>query len=107
MTAAVLPVPRIPADNPMSEAKVALGRRLFYDQRLSVNGTQSCATCHKQELAFTDGRAKPVGATGQAHPRSAMSLVNVAYAVSLTWNNASLRSLEEQALVPMLDAVVR
>jgi hypothetical protein len=55
------PAPAVPPDNPMSAAKVELGRRLFYDPRLSINGTQSCATCHRQELAFTDGlvRANP------------------------------------------------
>src|ERR1700728_324014 len=96
------PIPHVPADNPMSAAKVELGRYLFYDKRMSVNGTQSCASCHKQELAFTDGRATARGATGQDHPRSAMSLVNVAYAGALTWSNPNLRSLEEQALIPML-----
>ena len=58
-----LPKPHVPANNPMSAAKVELGRYLFYDQRISVNGTVSCATCHKQELAFTDGRAVAIGAT--------------------------------------------
>lgn len=96
------PKPRVPADNPMSEAKVRLGRRLFYDKRMSVNGTLSCASCHQQELAFTDGRAAPVGATGVAHSRSAMSLVNVAYSAVLTWSDPGMRSLEQQALVPML-----
>jgi cytochrome c peroxidase len=86
----------------MSEAKVKLGRYLFYDTRLSINGTLSCASCHKQELAFTDGRAVPVGATGQSHSRSAMTLVNVAYNSVLTWNDPGMRSLETQALVPML-----
>src|SRR5271166_220151 len=73
------PVPRVPADNPMTVAKVELGRHLFYDTRLSVNGKGSCATCHKQELAFTDGRAVAVGVTGERHLRGAMSLVNIAY----------------------------
>jgi cytochrome c peroxidase len=95
------PQPRIPADNPMTAAKVELGRRLFYDTRLSVNGKASCATCHKQELAFTDGRAVSIGATGEAHPRSSMSLVNVAYGAALTWSNPTLKTLEEQALIPM------
>jgi cytochrome c peroxidase len=95
------PRPRVPADNPMTAAKVDLGRHLFYDTRMSVNGKESCATCHKQELAFTDGRTVSLGATGQAHPRNAMSLVNVAYAGALTWNNPTLKTLEEQALVPM------
>lgn len=96
------PAPRVPASNPMSEAKVLLGRHLFYDKRMSINGTQSCASCHRQELAFTDGRATALGATGQNHPRSSMSLVNVAYAAALTWSNSTLRSLEEQALIPIL-----
>lgn len=96
------PRPVVPPDNPMSAAKVELGRRLFYDKRLSVNGKESCATCHRQELAFTDGRARAEGTTGQLHPRSTMSLVNVAYAPRLTWADAKLASLEEQALIPML-----
>ena len=96
------PRPAVPADNPMSEAKAELGRYLFYDQRISVNGQESCGTCHRQELAFTDGRAHAVGATGEAHPRSSMSLVNVAYAPTFTWANPKLDSLEDQALIPML-----
>jgi cytochrome c peroxidase len=95
------PRPHVPADNPMTAAKVELGRYLFYDTRLSVNGKASCASCHKQELAFTDGRAVAVGATGQAHSRNAMSLVNVAYSAALTWSNPGMRELEDQALVPM------
>ena len=96
------PKPPVPADNPMRVAKVELGRYLFYDTRLSVNGKQSCATCHRQELAFTDGRAHAEGTTGLMHPRSSMSLVNVAYAEYLTWANPGLTGLEEQALGPML-----
>jgi cytochrome c peroxidase len=96
------PRPAVPADNPMTEEKVELVRYLFYDTRMSVNGRESCGSCHKQELAFTDGRARAEGTTGQLHPRSSMSLVNVAYSASLTWANPMLDSLEEQALVPML-----
>ena len=96
------PPPRVPVGNPMSKAKVLLGRYLFYDRRMSVNGTQSCASCHRQQLAFTDGRATALGATGQDHLRSSMSLVNVAYASILTWSDPTLRSLEAQALIPML-----
>jgi len=95
------PKPRVPVGNPTSESKARLGRYLFYDERLSVNGTQACASCHRQELAFTNGSAMPRGATGQAHPRRAISLVNVAYSAVLTWSNPNLRSLEEQALIPM------
>lgn len=95
------PVPAVPATHPMSEAKVELGRHLFYDRRLSGNGTQSCASCHDQALAFADARPLPVGSTGDVVPRNAMSLANVAYLPTLTWGNPVLRSLEEQALVPM------
>lgn len=96
------PQPAVPADNPMSTAKVELGRWLFYDTRLSGNKTMSCASCHIQALAFTDGRARSVGSTGERHPRSSMSLVNVAYASRLTWANPLLDRLEDQALTPLL-----
>jgi cytochrome c peroxidase len=95
------PTPRTPADNPMSDAKVTLGRYLFYDTRLSANGTQSCGSCHQQARAFTDGRPQAIGSTGEVHPRGAMSLVNVGYAAALTWGNPVLSSLEDQARVPM------
>jgi len=95
------PPPEVPADNPMSAAKVALGRVLFYDTRLSGNGSYACASCHRRELAFTDGRAQALGSTGERHPRSAMSLANVAYNATLTWSDPGLQRLEEQALIPM------
>lgn len=97
-----LPRPDVPADNPMSAEKVELGRRLFYDRRLSVNGTTACASCHIQALAFTDGRPRSVGATGEIHPRGSMSLVNTAYGSRLTWANPLLDKLEDQALTPLL-----
>lgn len=95
------PQPRVPASNRMTVEKVALGRRLFYDVRLSGNGTQSCASCHRPELAFTDGRAQAVGSTGEVHPRNSQSLVNVAYNQTLTWANPALVSLERQMEVPL------
>jgi len=55
------PRPAVPADNPMSASKAELGRYLFYDKRMSVNGKESCGSCHRQELAFTDGRARAEG----------------------------------------------
>lgn len=87
----------------MSEAKVRLGRRLFDDTRLSGNGTFSCASCHQQARAFTDGRAHALGSTGQAHPRSAMSLTNVAYNASYGWADGRVRTLEAQMAVPMFN----
>jgi cytochrome c peroxidase len=95
------PPPEIPADNPLTWEKVELGRLLFYDTRLSGNQTFACATCHRQELAFTDGLTNAVGSTGEIHPRGSMSLANVAYAGTLAWANPLLLSLEQQALIPM------
>lgn len=101
------PQPLVPTDNPMSDAKVELGRHLFYDTRLSDNQTQACSTCHVQALAFTDGRARAIGSTGESHPRGSMSLANVAYATSLTWANPLFamgvlaEPLERQSLLPL------
>ena len=79
------PEPVVPADNPMTEAKVTLGRHLFYDTRLSGNGTFSCASCHEQARAFADALPRAVGSTGEVHPRGSMSLANIAYSPALTW----------------------
>ena len=95
--------PVVPADNPMSAVKVELGRHLFYDRRLSGNGTFSCADCHAQERAFTDGRGRALGSTGQIHPRGAMSLTNVAFNATLGWADPSLETLESQARVPLFN----
>jgi len=95
------PQPPVPENNPMNAAKVELGRRLFYDTRLSRNETQSCASCHLQELAFTDGLPQSVGSTGEVHPRGSMSLANSAYAPNLTWANPNLETLEAQAPGPI------
>jgi len=95
------PVPLVPADNPMSDAKVELGRRLFYDTRLSGNNVFSCSSCHRQANAFADARNLPFGSTGQPHPRNSMSLPNVAYQVVFGWANPLTRRLEAQALIPM------
>ena len=94
------PLPKVPADNPLTEEKVELGRHLFYEPMLSGNSTYSCATCHRQSLAFTDGLAQAIGAEGGQHPRSSMSLANVAYNASFGWD-ARTSSLESQMEVPM------
>ena len=96
-----VPVPAVPADNPMSVEKVELGRRLFHDPRLSGNGTVSCASCHFQSLAFSDGRALSPGATGRLTHRNAPGLLNLAWMLSYTWANPALTSLERQAEVPL------
>jgi cytochrome c peroxidase len=91
----------IPADNPLTAAKAELGRHLFHDVRLSSNETQACASCHLQELAFTDGQVTPTGSTGMGHSRNANGLTNVGYNATLTWANPLLTELEVQALVPL------
>jgi cytochrome c peroxidase len=96
-----IPLPVEPADNPMSEAKFQLGRHLFYDPRLSGNETISCASCHHQDKAFADGRVAALGATGELHPRNSQTLVNIAYNPTLTWGNPSLRSIEQQIMIPL------
>jgi cytochrome c peroxidase len=97
------PRPLVPADNPMSSAKVELGRRLFHETRLSSTGRYACATCHRPELAFTDGRSHALGATGEPVKHAAMSLANVAYSPALTWNDTRMRSLESQMRRPLFN----
>jgi cytochrome c peroxidase len=99
------PCPNIADDNVPTTEKIELGRFLFYDTRMSGNQTQACASCHQQAKAFTDGRPNAIGSTGQMHPRSAMSLANVAYAGTLAWANPTLFTLENQAPVPMFGEV--
>ena len=96
-----VPEPVVPLDNPMSVAKVELGRHLFYDPRLSADYSLSCASCHEQARAFTDGKALSRGVNGEPGVRSAMSLANVAYLPALTWQNPDLVSLEVQSLIPL------
>jgi cytochrome c peroxidase len=95
------PPPLVPADNPMSDAKVALGCRLFFEPRLSRTGTVACATCHEPQRAFTDGRATAIGATGDRVRRGSMSLANVAYTPAYTWASNRLVTLEAQMAVPL------
>jgi cytochrome c peroxidase len=95
------PAPRLPEGVTMTEELVELGRHLFYDVRLSGNETQSCASCHRQELAFSDGLELAVGSTGEIHPRNSMGLTNIGYQPALTWANPNETELAHQALTPM------
>lgn len=97
--------PAVPVDNPMSAAKVELGRRLFYDTRLSGNGAFACSSCHRQEIAFSDAKNIPVGSTGEAHTRNSLGLSNVGYQKSFGWAGPATLSLEAQALIPMFGDV--
>lgn len=96
------PQVKLPADNPLTEEGVALGRRLFQDTRLSVNGTQSCASCHTQGHAFADERRFSLGAEQQAGRRNAMPLFNLAWHPAFFWDGRAA-TLREQVLMPIQD----
>ncbi|WP_201980688.1 cytochrome-c peroxidase [Hymenobacter rubidus] len=97
-------LPAMPADNPLTNEGVALGRQLFYEKALSVTNTVACASCHRQELAFTDGLAHAQGVNGGTTPRSSMSLANLAWEPKLTWDGSAL-GLENQARIPIENPV--
>jgi cytochrome c peroxidase len=97
------PEPAVPADNPMSLAKVDLGAKLFADPRLSVTGQHSCQSCHSPERAFTDGLPHSRGALGEELPLNAPTLLNAAYNSSLGWRDAKLRTLEQQMRGPLFN----
>jgi cytochrome c peroxidase len=93
--------PAVPADNPMSVAKVELGRRLFYDTRLSGDGRLSCAFCHRQSFGFADGQTTPFGGAGERLARNSQPLANLAWLGSLTWWNDTVTTLETQMEAPL------
>lgn len=93
--------PPVPAHNPMTQAKFELGRALFHDVRLSGTGIQSCASCHRQERAFTDGLPLSRGATGDLTPRNSQPLANVAWQRSFTWSRSDVLTIEQQAEIPL------
>jgi cytochrome c peroxidase len=87
-------------DNPLTAARVALGRRLFFDPILSADGTVACASCHRPDHGFASAEAKPRGIRGQQTTRRAPTLLNRAYGKSFFWDGRA-GSLEEQALQPI------
>ncbi|MFQ5778879.1 MAG: cytochrome-c peroxidase, partial [Terriglobia bacterium] len=86
---------KIPADNPMTPAKVALGKQLFYDQRLSGDGSRACYSCHLKEHGLTDGRPTALGAYERQLPRSSPTLWNIGYHSQFYWDGRS-GSMEAQ-----------
>lgn len=94
----------IPIDNPMTVEGVRLGRHLFYEKALSGDNSMSCASCHMQQRAFTDGLPVSKGIDGIAGRRSAMPLFNLAFEEQFFWDGRSL-TLEEQALIPIEDPI--
>lgn len=83
------------------DALIALGRRLFYEADLSINGTMSCATCHEQRRGFADGNRTHPGALDHPGRRNVPGLANVGRLSNLTWADDTLGGLERQALNPM------
>jgi len=94
----------IPADNPLTVEGVELGRHLFYEKKLSGNNSMSCANCHQQEKAFTDGKALSLGIDQRPTRRSAMSLANLLWFNQFNWDG-SASSLEAQARGPIENPV--
>ncbi len=94
--------PYLSDENPLTQAKVNLGRKLFFDPSLSIDSTVSCASCHKPELAFTDGRSKSMGVDGRVGLRNAPTLANVLFGQSFFWHGSS-PTLERQVIFPLED----
>lgn len=103
----LVPLPKnapAPKDNSTTSEKVALGKQLFFDPRLSGNNTMSCATCHLPEKAYGDGVALGKGEKGNALERNTQSCLNVGFFTNFFWDGRAV-TLEEQALGPIQSAV--
>src|SRR5437879_4978490 len=94
----------IPPDNAQSPEKIALGQRLFFDGRLSADGTVACSTCHDPARAFTDGRPTSVGINGRIGQRNAPTILNALYNKTQFWDGR-VKTLEEQAALPIVNPV--
>jgi cytochrome c peroxidase len=92
----------VPEDNPLTTEKIEQGRRLFFDRRLSRDGTISCSTCHGPERAFSDGRTIAVGVFGRKGRRNSPALINRGYGRLFFWDGR-IKTLEEQVLKPIED----
>jgi cytochrome c peroxidase len=92
----------IPADNPQTPEKITLGEKLFFDGRLSADGTVACSTCHDPARAFTDGRATSVGIKGGVGQRNAPTVLNALYNKTQFWDGRA-QTLEEQAALPIVN----
>lgn len=94
----------VPADNPGTAAEVALGKRLFFDARLSKDGTVSCATCHDTSRGFTDRRSTSEGVSDKLGRRNAPTVMNALFFATRFWDGRA-GSLEEQAKLPILNPI--
>lgn len=98
-----LPAPEIPADNPLTQEGVKLGRMLFYEPMLSGDGTQSCASCHRQQNAFTDTSRFSIGIAGLLGKRQAMAVFNTLWHKNEFFWDGRAHLLRDQALKPIQD----
>src|SRR5947208_1288142 len=94
----------IPPDNPQTPEKIALGQRLFFDGRLSADGTVACSTCHDPARAFTDGRPASIGINGRLGQRNAPTILNAVYNKTQFWDGR-VKTLEEQAALPIVNPI--
>src|SRR5947209_2035977 len=94
----------IPPDNPQTPEKIALGQKLFFDGRLSADGTVACSTCHDPGRAFTDGRPTSVGIDGRIGQRNAPTILNALSNKTQFWDGR-VKTLEEQAALPIVNPV--
>jgi cytochrome c peroxidase len=99
----LLPVP-VPADNPQTDAKIRLGRQLYFDARLSSDGTISCASCHKPDKAWADTGPKSEGVAHKLGGRNSPTIINAAYSVPQFWDGRAMH-LEKQAVGPVQNPV--
>lgn len=95
---------KVPADNPMTEAKIELGKQLYFDKRLSKDNTISCASCHDPKKGWSNDEAVATGINGQKGGRSSPTIINAAYHRFQFWDGRS-PSLEDQALGPIQNPI--
>src|SRR5262249_35473996 len=93
----------IPADNPLTPKKIELGRKLFFDGRVSADGTVACATCHDPAKAFSDGRTVSIGIQGRAGQRNSPTVLNALFDKAQFWDGRAV-TLEEQAALPITNS---
>jgi cytochrome c peroxidase len=94
----------VPKDNPLTREKVELGRQLFFDRRLSSDGTISCASCHDPQKAFADGKRVSEGVGGKTGERNSPSILNAMFNSGQFWDGRA-ETLEAQAVLPLINAV--
>ena len=94
----------IPPDNPQTPEKIALGQKLFFDGRLSADGTVACASCHNPERAFTDGKPTSIGVHGRLGQRNAPTILNALYNKTQFWDGRA-QTLEDQAALPIVNSI--